>query len=197
MKCFGRAISVFTLVISHGLWFRVTSCGRSNGGGLRDIRLPSAIVSFIKLTRGKCLCLEVLQETLIIILSSKNLQKAQLFSVNIFCFFLDFVSFYSSCKLVVSFIGAGCLRKWVKHLKKGNPSSSKMRKNHLSPVSLQWCHHFLLGQGELSSCRSRCICYIGKDVFGTVTLFSTPEDLIGRKKVKGDIVNFNNTLSRT
>ena len=108
------------------------------------------------------------------------------FSVSIFCFFLDFVSFYSSCKLV-SFIGAGCLRKWVKHLKKGNLSSSKMRKKNLSPVSLQWCHHFLLGRGELSSCRSRCTCHIGKDVFRTVTLFSTPEDLIGRKKVKGDL----------
>ena len=66
----------------------------------------------------------------------------------IFCFFLDFVSFYFSCKLGVSFLGAGCLRKWVKLLKKGNPSSSKMRKKNLSPVSLQWCHPFLPGQGE-------------------------------------------------
>ena len=83
----------------------------------------------------------------------------------IFCFFLDFVSFYFSCKLGVSFLGAGCLRKWVKLLKKGNPSSSKMRKKNLSPVSLQWCHPFLPGQGEQSRLRPRCICHVGEDVF--------------------------------
>ena len=66
----------------------------------------------------------------------------------IYAFFLDFLSLYSSCILVVSFLAAGFLRKWVKHLKKGNQSSSKMRRKNLSPMSLQRCHHFLLGQGE-------------------------------------------------
>lgn len=69
------------------------------------------------------------------------------FSLLAFAFSRFLVSLFL-CKLGVSFLGAGCLRKWVKLLKKGSPSSSKMRKKNLSAVSLRQCHHFLLGQGE-------------------------------------------------
>ena len=70
-------------------------------------------------------------------------------------------------KSYVSFLDTGWLRKWMPHLKKPNPSSSKMRKKSPSLTSLQQCHHLLPGQGESPSLRPRCTWHVGEAVFPT------------------------------
>lgn len=113
------------------------------------MRLPSAIVSFIKLTRKMSLSRSFTGDF------DHNTQQQELtespvaFSLLAFAFSQIFVSFIPLVNLLSTSLVQSYLKEMGETSQKGSPSSSKMRKKNLSAVSLQQCHHFLLGQGEV------------------------------------------------